>query len=235
MAYALSWDATGEHIYETGIDRGVLYVQSTSGAYQDGVAWNGLTSIDENPSGGDANDIYADNIKYLSLRAAEDFGFTINAYTYPEEFGICNGEASIVDGVVVGQQSRRAFGMCYRTRVGNDVNGDSYGYKLHLIYNATVSPSERSYQTVNDSPEAIEFSWEAETIPVDAGTDASGNELKKAAAITIDTTKLDTDGKANLATLEAMLYGDTTATEDADKVAHLPSLAEVVTLFKTTS
>lgn len=234
MAFALEWDKTGEHLYETGVDRGVLFVQKKDATYNKGVAWNGLTSIDESPSGGDANDIYADNIKYLSLRAAEDYGFTINAYTYPKEFGLCNGEAQITPGVVVGQQSRRAFGMSYRSRVGNDIVGDSYGYKLHLIWNATVNPSDKTYETVNDSPDAIEFSWEAETIPVDAGTytDEDGNEveLKKAASITIDTTRLK-DGTANekLKELEEKIYG-TSGTGGSEPT--FPTLKEVVEMFK---
>lgn len=227
MAFALEWDKSGDHLYETGVDRGVLYVQDTTGAYGDGVAWNGLTGIDESPSGGDANDIYADNIKYLSLRAAEDYGFTINAYTYPPEFGVCNGEAQVIPGVVIGQQARRAFGFCYRSKIGNDIVGDAYGYKLHLIYNATVNPSDKSYETTNDSPDAIEFSWEAETIPTSAGS-----TLNRAASITIDTTQLENGvNNTKLKALEEILYGKAAEGEDEAVAPKLPSLQEVMAMF----
>lgn len=198
----LVWDATGYHLYETGVRNGVLYVmsteQSTAGTYPSGVAWNGLTSVSESPEGADANDFYADDMKYLSIRGAEDFKGTINAYTYPTEFSQCNGEASIATGVIASQQVRKTFGLCYRTTVGNDVAGNDYGYKLHLVYGATVSPSEREYQTINDSPEPIEFSWDFETVPVTV------TGYRPTALITIDS---KTVGAANMALLEGVLYG----------------------------
>lgn len=199
----LKWDQTGEKTYETGIDQGVLYPQ-VNAAYPKGVAWNGLSSVSESPSGADENAIYADNIKYLVLRSAEDIGFTIEAYTYPDEWEACDGIASMASGVKIGQQTRQSFGLSYRTKIGNDTDGDSHGYKLHLAYNCSASPSERSYQTVNDSPEAISFSWEISTTPVTI------EGFKPASLITIDSTKVDS---TKLATLEEILYGsDGTAT-----------------------
>ena len=192
------WDKTGEHIYETGVDHGVLYVMDATGAYPEGVAWNGLTSISESPSGAEANAIYADNIKYLNLFSAEEFGATVEAYTYPDEFALCDGSASLENGIMIGQQPRKTFGLCYRTVIGNDVLGESYGYKLHIIYGAMASPSEKSYQTINDSPEAITFSWELNTTPVNV----SGN--KPTATLTIDSTKA---GATKMAAIEAVLYG----------------------------
>lgn len=198
----LVWDASGAHIYETGVKNGVLYLLSTTGAtsgtYPQGVVWNGLTSISESPEGADANDMYADDQKYLSIRAAEDFKGTINAYTYPEEFGECNGELEIATGVVVGQQARKTFGLAYKTTLGNDIANNDYGYKLHLVYGATVSPSQKEYATINDSPEAIEFSWEFKTIPVNVPN------MKPSAIMTIDSTKADV---TCLKTLEAVLFG----------------------------
>lgn len=211
----LSWDKIGEHFYETGVDHGVLY-PSLGNGYGNGVAWNGLTAVNETPSGADANDSYADNIKYLSLRAAEDFGGTIEAYTYPKEFEICDGSAEIAPGVLIGQQSRRSFGFSYRTLMGNDVDQQDYGYKLHLVYGATASPSERSYSTVNESPEAITFSWEFSTIPVEVPG------FKPTAILTIDSTKCS---KSALKKLEDMLYGtDTTP-------AQLPMPAKVIEIM----
>ena len=192
----LVWDKTGEHFYETGIDRGVLYVQE-SGAYPTGVAWNGLISVSESPSGAEANAVYADNIKYLSLMSAEEFGATIEAYTYPDEFMECDGSATLVTGVTVGQQSRKTFGMCYRTKLGNDVDLDEHGYKIHIIYGATASPSEKGYQTVSDSPEAITFSWEVSTVPVNV------TGMKPTASLVIDSTKAD---PTKLQQLEKILY-----------------------------
>ncbi len=196
----LAWDEIGTRTYETGVDRGVLYIPDSQGAYVDGVAWNGLVTVTESPSGAEANPQYADNIKYLNLYSAEQFGATIEAFTYPDEFMPFDGLSTPSPGVAVGQQGRRSFGLSYRTKIGNDVDGDDHGYKIHLIYGATASPSERAYGTVNDSPEAITFSWELSTIPVFAGDD-----LKPTSQITIDSTKVDPDA---LAALELILYGD---------------------------
>ena len=212
----LVWDKTGEHFYETGIDRGVLYVQK-SGAYPTGVAWNGLISVSESPSGAEANAVYADNIKYLSLMSAEEFGATIEAYTYPDEFMECDGSATLVTGVTVGQQSRKTFGMCYRTKLGNDVDLDEHGYKIHIIYGATASPSEKGYQTISDSPEAITFSWEVSTVPVNV------TGMKPTASLVIDSTKADA---AKLKALEKILYGG----DDGDG-PRLPLPDEIKTLM----
>lgn len=226
-----TWDQTGERKYETGVDRGVLYpgYNTTTKEYGKGVAWNGLTGVTETPSGAEETKLYADNMKYLSLRSAEEFGGTIEAYTYPDEWQACDGSANLggVTGVHVGQQARSSFGMSYRTNVGNDTELSDHGYKLHLIYGASVSPSERAYATINDSPEAITFSWEFTTTPVEIKT-VSG--LKPTACLTIDTTELE-DGKNNakLKALEDILYG----TESADP--KLPTPDEVYALFKTTS
>lgn len=195
---ALTWDEAGKRLYETGVRKGVLYVMDNSGTYPEGVAWNGLTAVTESPSGADSNPLYADDIKYLDLRSAEEFGATIEAYTYPDEFAECDGTAELADGVTIGQQARKSFGLCYRTVLGNDISNDAYGYKLHLIYGATAAPSEKGYQTVNDSPEAITFSWELTTTPVNV------TGMKPTAIITIDSTKADPD---KLAALEAILYG----------------------------
>ena len=195
----LVWDTTGERYYETGVKKGVLYVQ-TAGAYPKGVAWNGLTAVTESPSGAEATALYADDIKYLNLMSNEEFGATIEAYTYPDEFAACDGSAALVDGVMIGQQKRSAFGLCYRTAIGNDTDGSDYGYKLHLVYGCQAAPSEKGYSTINDSPEAITFSWEVTTTPVEV----TGH--KPTSCITIDSTKVD-PGK--LAALEKVLYGDT--------------------------
>ena len=196
--YKLVWDASGDHIYETGLKMGVLYPVNASGEYTPGVAWNGLSSVSESPSGAEANAIYADDIKYLNLYSFEEFGATIEAYTYPDEWGECDGSANLATGVILGQQDRKTFGLCYRTVIGNDIDGDSHGYKLHLIYGCKASPSERQYQTINDSPEAITFSWEISTIPVNV----TGH--KPVSCITIDSTKAD---PTKLAALEQVLYG----------------------------
>ena len=193
----LTWDASGERLYETGVKQGVLYVMN-SNVYGNGVAWNGLTAITESPSGAESTPLYADDIKYLDLRSTEEFGATIEAYTYPDEFAACDGSASLADGVSIGQQARKMFGLCYRTTVGNDTDGTDHGYKLHLIYGATASPSEKAYETINDSPEAITFSWEITTTPV------SVTGFKPTASITIDSTKAD---PTCLAALEEKLYG----------------------------
>lgn len=201
----LVWDKTGEHLYETGVDHGVLYFPDQTGAYKNGVAWNGLISVSESPSGAEATGQYADNIKYLNLISAEEFGATVEAYTYPEEFEACNGNKELVDntGVYVGQQSRSVFGFCYRTMIGNDTDGQDHGYKLHLVYGCQVSPSEKAYQTINDSPEALTFSWELSTTPVNV------TGKKPTALLVIDSTKIDS---TKLARIEAKLYGDESST-----------------------
>ncbi|WP_130837526.1 hypothetical protein [Lachnoclostridium sp. Marseille-P6806] len=215
----LVWDAVGEKRYETGTDRGVLYPQ-VSGAYPKGVAWSGLISVTLSPSGGDENAFYADNIKYGSIRGAEDFGGTITSYYYPDEFAACDGSTSVATGVTISQQKRTPFGMCYRSLIGNDADGIGHGYTLHLIYNATVSPSEREYQTVNDSPEGIEFSHEFSTTPVGV-TKVEG--AKPTALLEIDSTVVDAE---KLKQLETILYGS----DSAD--ARLPLPDEVIQLFK---
>ena len=192
------WDQTGDRLYETGVKNGVLYIQNSDGTYPKGVAWNGLTSITESPSGAEATALYADDMKYLNLISAEEFGATVEAYTYPDEFAECDGSASLATGVTVGQQSRKTFALCYRTVLGNDTDNDAHGYKLHIIYGATAAPSEKAYSTVNDSPEAITFSWELKTTPVNVAG------FKPTACITIDSTKAD---PAKLTALEEILYG----------------------------
>lgn len=210
------WDNTGERLYETGVRNGVLYPIQTDGTYSKGVAWNGLISVTESPSGAEATPLYADDIKYLNLISAEEYGSTIEAYTYPDEFAECDGSASIATGVNIGQQPRKTFGMCYRTVVGNDVENDNYGYKLHLVYGALAAPSEKAFSTINDSPEAITFSWEVSTTPVNV------TGFKPTASLTIDSTKVD---DAKLASLEAILYGS--ESEDA----RLPLPDEIATLM----
>lgn len=209
--FALKWDQTGEKLYETGTDRGVVYpYDSTNSAYDNGYAWNGLTTCTESPSGADANDLWADNIKYLSMRGAEEFGGTIEAYSYPPEFAVLDGTAEPVPGVSIGGQKRGLFGFSFRSRIGNDVDGDAYGYKIHLIYGMTVSPSERSYATVNDSPDAIQFSWEFATTPVTV------NGYRATSNLIIDSTKFKTqEEKARLAALEQILYGTPAVEADA--------------------
>lgn len=210
------WDESGKRLYETGVKNGVLYLQDEKGAYNKGVAWNGLTAVTESPSGAEATPLYADDIKYLELFSAEEFGATIEAYTYPEEFEACDGSASLGTGVTIGQQDRKTFGLCYRTVLGNDVKSNEYGYKLHLIYGAKAAPSEKGYQTINDSPEAITFSWEVTTTPVNVAG------FKPTASVTIDSTKIDA---AKLKTIEDMLYG----TESVE--AKLPLPDELKTLL----
>ncbi len=212
----LTWDATGTHFYETGLDHGVLYPMNDSGVYTPGVAWNGLSSVSESPSGAEATAIYADNIEYLNLYSLEEFGATIEAYTYPDEWMECDGSAELADGVILGQQARKTFGLSYRTVIGNDVDGNDKGYKLHLIYGCHASPSERQYQTINDSPEAITFSWEISTIPVNV------KDHKPVSCITIDSTKANA---SKLTALEAMLYGS----QNTDP--KLPTPDEINTLF----
>lgn len=214
----IKWDLTGERLYETGVQKCALYPQDASGAYTNGVAWNGITAINESPSGAEATPLYADDTKYLELMSTEDFGGTIEAYTYPEEFEECDGSASIASGVYVGQQVRKPFGLCYRTVLGNDTQSNDHGYKLHLVYGAKASPSEKSYSTINDSPEAVTFSWEFTTTPVNV------NGFKPTSRVIIDSTKAD---KSKLAALEAILYGT-----EGD-VARLPLPDEIATLMAT--
>ena len=211
----LIWDATGERLYETGVKNGVLYVMN-AGQYQTGVAWNGLTAVTESPSGAEATPLYADDIKYLNLNSAEEFGGTIEAYMYPPEFAACNGEAELAEGVSIGQQPRKAFGFCYRTVLGTDEEEKAYGYKLHIVYGAKASVSEKAYNTVNESPEPITFSWEFTTTPVEV----AGH--KPTSIITIDSTKVD---GTKLAALEAKLYGS----ESEEPTLPLPS--EIATMF----
>lgn len=212
----LTWDNSGERFYETGVKQGVLYPIQTGGVYSKGVAWNGLTAVTESPSGAEATALYADDIKYLNLLSNEEFGATIEAYTYPDEFADCDGSAALADGVMIGQQKRKTFGLCYRTTLGNDVDGNDYGYKLHLIYGCLAAPSEKAYATINDSPEAITFSWEVTTTPV------SVDNFKPTSCITIDSTKAD---KTKLAALEDILYGK----DEAE--ARLPLPNEIATLM----
>lgn len=212
------WDAIGEHTFETGVRNGVLYLKGVEGTYDTGVAWNGLTSVSESPEGAEATDLYADDIKYLTLMSAENFKATIEAYTYPVEFEECDGSATIAKGVVIGQQSRKPFGLCYRTAIGNDTDGNEHGYKLHIVYGCQASPSEKQYSTINDSPEAITFSWEVNTTPVNV------NGKKPTATLIIDSTKAD---KAKLTALEAILYGS----ESTEPRLPLPD--EIATLMTT--
>lgn len=222
----LVWDQTGERYYETGVKQGVLYPQATGGTYPKGVAWNGLTAVTESPSGAEATALYADDIKYLNLISAEEFGATIEAYTYPDEFAQCDGSAALATGVSIGQQSRKAFGLCYRTTLGNDVDGNDFGYKLHIIYNALAAPSEKAYATINDSPEAITFSWEITTTPVNV------TGFKPTASITIDSTKVD---KSKLTSLEEILYGKDAPSNGGEGTdPRLPLPNEIAELMKTT-
>lgn len=209
----LVWDADANRLYETGTSKGVLYTRDDEGGYKTGVAWNGLTGVTESPSGAEPTDLWADNMKYLTMRSAEDLGATVTAYTYPDEFGECDGSASVVPGMKIGQQSRRSFGLCYQTVVGNDVSGNDYGYKIHILYGCTASPSERGYSTINDSPEAIEFSWELTTTPV------AVEGYKPTSIVTIDSTQFKTEEqKARLRALEDKLYG----TEEGEPTLLLP-------------
>lgn len=212
----LVWDKTGERLYETGVDHGVLYPIQTGGVYSKGVAWNGLSAVTESPSGAEASPFYADNIKYLNLMSAEEFGATIEAYMYPDEFAECDGSAEIATGVSIGQQARKVFGLSYRTLLGNDVDSNDYGYKLHLIYGALAAPSEKGYSTINDSPEPITLSWEITTTPINVAG------FKPTACVTIDSTKVDT---TKLKALEDILYG----TDDVE--ARLPLPNELITIL----
>ena len=216
----MTWDNTGEKFYETGVDRGVLYLPNAMGLYVNAYTWNGLTAVTESPSGAEANKQYADNIVYLNLTGAEEYGFTIEAFTYPDEFGACDGSVEPVPGLSIGQQTRKMFGFSYRTKIGNDLDGQDHGYKLHLAYGCQAAPSEKAYTTINDSPEAITFSWEITTTPTSVG----GTNYKPTSLITIDSTKVDVD---NLADLEAILYDDTTG--------RLPSPSEVIAILEGTA
>ena len=216
----IKWDETGEKIYETGVKNGVLYLPNETGVYDTGVAWNGLTAVTESPSGAESTPLYADDIKYVELFSAEEFGATLECYTYPDEFAECDGSAEVAPGVIIGQQNRKTFGLCYRTTLGNDVKGNEFGYKLHLIYGAKASPSEKSYSTINDSPEAITFSYEITTTPVNV----TGH--KPTASLTINSTKVEA-GK--LQQLEALLYGG----DSAEPKLPLPD--EVINLLKSSS
>lgn len=229
--FKLSWDDTGERLYETGLDHGVLYPYHATAQndtnYYDGVEWNGLTTVTQSPSGAESNPIYADNMKYLDLRSAEEFGATIEAYTYPDEFAECDGSVNIAQGVTASQQARKKFGFSYRTKIGSDDLGDSKGYKIHLVYGATASPSEKGYQTVNDSPEAVTFSWEISTEPVTV----KNTSFRPVAHLEIDSTKAD---GTKLAQLEQILYGTAATTGDNPTEAvpaRMPMPAEIITLM----
>lgn len=220
----LVWDKTSERLYETGVKNGVLYVQGTEGTYPKGVAWNGLTSVTESPSGAEPTPLYADDIKYLNLLSNEEFAATVEAYTYPEEFAECDGSKALATGVYIGQQARKTFGMCYKTTLGNDTEGNDHGYKLHIIYGALAAPSEKAYESINDSPEAITFSWELSTTPVNV------TGAKPTATIVIDSTKANAE---KLAALEAILYGKDPTTESGSDGTdpRLPLPDEIATLM----
>lgn len=214
----LTWDQTGDRLYETGVDRGVLYPITSGSTYGTGVAWNGLTTVTESPSGAESNPQYADNIKYLDLTSAEEFGFTIEAFTYPVEFEECDGSAQLAEGVTIGQQSRKMFGFSYRTLVGSDTEGTDHGYKIHLVYGCKASPSEKSRATVNDSPEAVAFSWECTTTPVNVNGHSPTSHL------VVDTTVANA---AKVTQLETKLYGD-----DSAGTPSLPTPDEVYSMFQ---
>lgn len=219
----LVWDKTGDRFYETGVKQGVLYIP-TDGVYSKGVAWNGLTAVTESPSGAEATALYADDIKYLNLLSTEEFGATIEAYTYPDEFAACDGSAELTKGVTIGQQKRSTFGLCYKTTIGNDTDGNDHGYKLHIIYGALATPSEKAYSTINDSPDAVTFSWEITTTPVNV------TGQKPTASLVIDSTKAD---KTKLEALEAILYGKDPTSQDAQDGVEprLPLPDEIKTLM----
>ena len=222
--YNITWDESGKHFYETGVDHGVLYLQDSNGAYPKGEAWNGLSAVTQSPSGAEANPIYADNIKYLNLFSVEDFGGTIEAYYYPDGFEKCNGRREIVEGsgVYVSMQERATFGLTYRTKLGNDVEGDDYAYKLHIVYGAKASPSEMNYQTTNDSPEPIAMSWEFSTIPVNVPG------FKPTAYIELSAKDVDAD---KLAALETILYGTAAEGQTAAVEGRLPLPEEIIDLL----
>lgn len=218
VSFAIQWDAEGQRLYEVGVDRGVLYTKAASG-YNDGVAWNGLTAVNENPSGGEPTALWADNTKYLNLLSTEEFGATIEAYTYPDEWAECDGSKAAATGVYIGQQTRKPFGFTYRTLIGNDTDSQDYGYKIHLIYNATAKPSSKNYETVNDSPSAITFSYEISTTPVSVANH------KPTAHLIIDSTKVDS---IKLTSFEQTLYG---VAGTPGTAATLPSPDEVIAHF----
>lgn len=213
----LVWDETGKKLYETGVSKAVLYVKDDDGSYLTGVAWNGLTAVNENPSGAESTPLYADNQKYLNLTSAEEFGATIEAYTYPEEFAACDGSAEVATGVTIGQQTRKEFGFVYRTEIGDDIKGVDKGYKIHIVYNCKAAPSAKNYQTINDSPEAMTFSWEISTTPAPVP-----DGFNPTATVTIDSTKVQ---PAQMKKIEDKLYGDASSGSPT-----LPSVAELVTL-----
>lgn len=213
----ITWDDVGKKIWETGVDHGVVYTPTAYGVYGGGVAWNGLVSVTEKPTGAEPNEQHADNIKYLTIYSAEDFEATIEAFTYPDEFAECDGVKFVADGVAISQQARQPFGFCYRTILGNDTEGQEFGYKLHMVYGCMVTPSEKGYETINDSPEAITFSWDLTTIPVPVP------DMRPTAHICINTAKCDAE---KLAALETILYGDETTD------ARLPTPAEIIDMFK---
>lgn len=216
----ISWDPVGGRYYETGVDHGVLYVYDNN-AYGEGVAWNGLTNVSEKPSGAEATALYADNIKYLNLISNEDFSASIEAYTYPDEFAQCDGSAAIATGVMIGQQKRKMFGFSYRTKIGNDTDGNEHGYKIHIIYGCTAAPTEKGYATINDSPEAITFSWEITTVPIEVSSN-----YRPTACITIDSTKVNDNTK--MTALTDILYGTTTTP------ASMPTIAQLLEIFGDT-
>ena len=226
----LKWDQIGERYYETGTKQGVLYPQVGS-AYPVGYAWNGLSAVTESPDGAEATDIYADDIKYLSMRSVENYKGTIEAYTYPDEFAACNGEAELIDGVTIGQQPRKPFGFSWVTTIGNDVDYDDHGYKIHLVWGATASPSEKSYQTINDSPEAITFSWSIDTVPIDIGT-INGTSYKPTAHMEIDSRKFNTAPlKQKLQALEDVLYGTDGEGNAEGTAASLPLPGRIIEIL----
>ena len=214
----LTWDNTGERLFETGVKNGVLYPIQADGKYTKGVAWNGLISVTESPSGAEATALYADDIKYVNLLSNEEFGATIEAYTYPDEFAECDGSGTLVEGVLLGQQKRKVFGLCYRTTIGNDVDGNDHGYKLHLVYGCLAAPSEKAYSTINDNPDAITFSWEVTTTPVNV------TGFKPTSQITIDSTKV---AKEKMTAIEALLYGS------EEKEPSLPLPDELAAVLST--
>lgn len=230
MKKKLVWDQTGERLYETGVSQGVLYPIQTGGVYTTGVAWNGLSSVTESPSGAEASAIYADNIKYLSLMSTEEFGGTIEAYMAPDEFAECDGSKEVAPGVYAGQQNRKKFGLAYKTLLGNDVDSNDYGYKLHLVYGCLASPSEKGYSSVNDSPEAMSLSWEFTTTPVEITTQIDGKTLKPTSLLTFDSTKVNAE---KLAALEEILFGKdpTTSGGDDGVEPRLPLPDEVIKIM----
>ena len=227
----LIWDQTGERLYETGADHAVLYQLDENNLYNIATAWNGLIGFDENPSGAEPTKLWADNINYVTLYSAEEYGGTIRAYTYPDEFDECDGSKELAKGVVAGQQARATFGFSYRTLVGNDVKGNDYGYKLHLVYGCRVSPSSKTHDTVNDSPSAVEFSWEVTCTPVAVSSVMEAAGFKPTCVIEIDSTKLDTQGKAKLTELENILYGTDGEQGQEGTSGRLPLPAEIYTKF----